>query len=146
MWRGLALTFLMASAAVAKEAEQDPWLSFVPGRFALIGQEPGGGGAYAGEATIAARGGGFVLRRTVAGKTSEAEGKIEVPSPPGEGKVLRFRFEGGEAGEAGRSMTCLVSSDLDNYARLSCLWGVAGRDAIPGREAYFSTDAQAGDG
>lgn len=44
------------------------------------------------------------------------------------------------------SVRCLVSSDLDNYARLSCLWGTAGRETvIPGREAYFSTEAASGD-
>ncbi len=140
MLRSLLAMLLMASAVQAKDAEPHPWQSFVPGRFAVIGQWPGGGATYSGEASIEARGNGFVLRRTIAGKTVEAAGRIEVPSPPGEGSVLRFRWkDGGEE----RLMTCLVASDLDNYARLTCLWGAAGREpAIPGREAYFASQVQ----
>jgi len=139
MVKWLMLTILVASAASAKDVEQHPWLSFVPGTFAVVGQQPGGGAAYAGEAKIEARGGDFVLRRTVAGTTVEAAGKIEVPQPPGEGQVLRFRWQ--EKGVA-RVMTCLVASDLDNYARLSCVWMIEGNKApSPGLEAYFSKDA-----
>ena len=139
MAKWLMLTMLMASAASAKEAEPHHWLSFVPGSFALVGQGPGGGAAYAGEAKIEARGGDFFLRRTVGGATVEAKGKIEIPQPPGEGEVLRFRWQ--EKGAA-RVMTCLVASDLDNYARLSCLWTAeGGAPSSPGLEAYFAKDA-----
>lgn len=134
----LALASL-AAAVPAKDAEEDPWLTFVPGHFALVGRGPDGGAPYAGEATLEVRGQGFRLRRTVAGKTAEAEGMIEVPSPPGEGKVLRFRWQ---EGAAKRVMTCLVSSDLDNYARLSCVWVEEGTSPdSPGLEAYFSSEA-----
>jgi hypothetical protein len=135
---------LVAVTATAKDVEQDPWLSFVPGSFLLVGQLPEGGSPYAGEARIEARGNGFLMRRTIGGKSIEAAGKIEVPSPPGEGKVLRFRWQ--EAGR-GRTMTCLVASDLDNYARLSCLWAADGESPQkPGLEAYFAAEPwQSGD-
>lgn len=98
--------------------EPDPLLSFVTGHYTLAGRQPDDGAAYAGEAVIEAKGHGLLLRRTVAGKTLVIEGKIEVPQPPGEGQVLRFAYsEGGEE----RTLTCLVSGDLDNYARLSCV-------------------------
>jgi hypothetical protein len=41
-----------------------------------------------------------------------------VPAPSGEGRVLRFGWKDPEA----TLMTCLVGSDLDNYARLTCVW------------------------
>ena len=141
-WMVALVPLLVAFAASAKDVEQDPWLSFVPGGFALVGQLPEGGSPYAGEAKIEVRGQGFVMQRRIGGKTFEAEGKIEVPSPPGEGRVLRFRWQ--EAGR-GRTMTCLVSSDLDNYARLSCLWAADGETPRkPGFEAYFATDTWSG--
>ena len=37
-------------------------------------------------------------------------------------------------------MTCLVSGDLDNYARLTCYWWHEGSDMKrPGLEAMFPT-------
>ncbi len=143
----VATAFALASAPEAaagdpKESAEDPWLFFVPGNFVLVGQAPNAGATYAGQASIAEKGGRFQLRRTIAGKTVEAEGKIEVPSPPGEGKVLRFRWK---EGDQKKIMTCLVSTDLDNYARLSCLWGEEGSSPDqPGLEAYFSRDGWGG--
>jgi hypothetical protein len=134
MTKILALVALLAAA----QPVENPWASLVPGRYVLIGREPDGGATYTGEATIKARGrNAYQLRRTVAGKTVEADGKVEVPSP-GEGQVLRFRWrEGGRAKVA----TCLVSSDLDNYGRLSCLWVTEGQEhKTPGLEAYFSNE------
>jgi hypothetical protein len=41
----------------------------------------------------------------------------------------------------GKVMTCPVSSDLDNFGRLSCLWVVEGQQhRAPGLEVYFSTE------
>lgn len=145
----LLLLILMPAALDAKDPERQPkeepaeeqdfWLSFVPGKYTFVGREPDRGASYAGEATIDNDGkGALVLRRSVAGKAVEARGAVEVPHPPGEGKVLRFRWqEGGK----GKTMTCLVSGDLDNYARLSCVWTVDGSSPkAPGLEAYFSTE------
>ena len=37
-------------------------------------------------------------------------------------------------------MTCLVSTDLDNYARLTCVWWQPGTEPKqPGLEAMFPT-------
>ena len=80
------------------------------------------------------------LERRVDGRTVRATGRVEVPSPPGEGQVLRFRWNDGQA----ITMTCLVAGDLDNYARLTCLWGADGQASKePGLEAMFSTTAWA---
>lgn len=140
-WFGWALLLLISwpSAVAARdEPQEDPWQFFVTGRFLLVGQQPNGGAAYAGEATISSDGKGFLLRRTIGGKTLEAKGKSEVPQPPGEGKVLRFRWQ-----EGGQSwmLSCLVSTDLDNYARLSCVWGREDQSyKVPGLESYYSSE------
>ena len=135
----LLVSIPVAASAKDPEPEPDPWLSFIQGKFTFIGREPDGGATYAGDATIVEKAGKLVMSRKVAGKTVEALGTKEVPHPPGEGQVLRFRWK---EDQKAKIMTCLVSTDLDNYARLSCVWVVDQADhKSPGFEAYFSTDA-----
>lgn len=122
----------------ADDSDASFLLSFVAGDYAVVGREPDGGAPYAGTAKIAEDGEQLILERRIGGRTARAVGRVEVPSPPGEGQVLRFRWDDGEA----VTMTCLVAGDLDNYARLTCLWGADGRELKePGLEAMFSTAA-----
>ena len=131
---------LAAAPAMADESDASVLMSFVAGDYALVGREPDGGASYAGTATVAEEGDHLSLERQVGGRTVRATGRVEVPSPPGEGQVLRFRWTDGQA----ITMTCLVAGDLDNYARLTCLWGADGQDLKePGLEAMFSTTAWA---
>ncbi|MGD9916064.1 MAG: hypothetical protein AB7S80_18460 [Rhizobiaceae bacterium] len=116
-------------------AEDDGLLGFLAGDYTIVGREPGDGPAYAGTATIAASGDGLLLQRSRDGKSIKAEGKLEVPSPPGEGQVLNFRWSGPQP----MLLSCLIGSDLDNYARLTCLWGRADQPGEkPGLEAMFA--------
>ena len=132
----VAMSPLAVAPAMADDSDGSFLLSFVAGDYALIGREPDGGGAYAGTAKIAQEGEQLVLERRIGGRTVRAVGRVEVPSPPGEGRVLRFRWDDGQA----VTMTCLVAGDLDNYARLTCLWGADGQDLKePGLEAMFPT-------
>jgi hypothetical protein len=135
-----AIAALAATAAMAAESDASVLMSFVAGDYALVGRGPDGGASYAGTATIAEEGDHLSLERQVGGRTVRATGRVEVPSPPGEGQVLRFRWDDGQA----ITMTCLVAGDLDNYARLTCLWGADGQALKePGLEAMFSTTAWA---
>ncbi len=139
-WAGwFAVLILCASAApiAAKDVSNDAdLLGFVEGEYAVIRQEPDEGSAYSGSARIEANGGGLVLKERRGTQELTAVGKVEVPSPPGEGKVLRFRWQDG----APMLMTCLVSGDLDNYARLTCYWWREGAEpGRPGLEAMFPT-------
>jgi hypothetical protein len=141
MSRVVAMLVLLAAAELAAAASppsHDAWYDFVPGRFALIGRLPDSGPAYTGSAVISASKNGFSLVRKVGTRSVTAKGAIEVPSPPGEGKVLRFRWRD----QAPHRLTCLVLGDLDNYARLTCLLEIEGqRHKQPGLEAYFATAA-----
>lgn len=136
--RALPIAFGIAACLAAADARAEgggPPFDFVEGEYSVVGREPDGGASYSGSASIELGEGGLVLkRRRVDGKEIAATGSVEVPSPPGEGKVLRFRWqEGGPT-----TMTCLVSGDLDNYARLTCLWFREGSQPIqPGLEAMF---------
>jgi hypothetical protein len=120
------------------EAVEDSLLSFVLGDYVIVGREPNGGGAYSGSARIEGTESGLVLKRRRGEREVTATGRWEVPSPPGEGRVLRFRWQDPDP----TIMTCLVGSDLDNYARLTCIWLREGsQPAEPGLEAMFPTAA-----
>ena len=135
-----AIAALAAAPAMADESDASVLRAFVAGDYALVGRGPDGGASYAGTAKIAEEGDHLSLERQVGGRTVRATGRVEVPSPPGEGQVLRFRWTDGGA----MTMTCLVAGDLDNYARLTCLWGADGQALKqPGLEAMFSTAAWA---
>jgi hypothetical protein len=134
----VAATIAAGAPAMADESDASVLMSFVAGDYALVGRGPDGGASYAGTAKIAEEGDHLSLERQVGGRTVRATGRVEVPSPPGEGQVLRFRWTDGQA----ITMTCLVAGDLDNYARLTCLWGTDGKDLKePGLEAMFSMTA-----
>jgi hypothetical protein len=110
--------------------------SFVIGDYAVIGQYPDSSSTYSGSAKIVAAKNGLMLTQKIGSKTIRAAGTIEVPQPPGEGQVLRFRWQD----QGAIIMTCLVAGDLDNYARLTCYWGhEKNRATRPGLEALFPT-------
>jgi hypothetical protein len=133
--RAVAAALLLALGPAAPAAQDaDPLLDFVAGEYVLVGRQPDGGAAYAGTARIERRGDHLVLTRQVGELRTEARGAVE-PAAGGDARVLRFRDAGA------RVMTCLVHSDLDNYARLSCLWA-EGAPAQPGLESYFPTAAR----
>jgi hypothetical protein len=137
----LAALALGGLAALANEQAPDtdePLLGFVVGDYVLVGREPDGGAAYSGAARLEQAGGGLVLHRRVGGVETTARGTLEVPSPPGEGRVLRFRWQA----SAPMVMACLVGGDLDNFARLTCVWGPERAEPeLPGLEALFPTGA-----
>jgi hypothetical protein len=123
--------------SLAAPAAQNPEPSLMTGRFVFVGRNPDNGSTYSGSAIISRLENGFALQRTIGPDTIEARGTIEVPNPPGEGTVLRFRWNDGNR----KLMTCLISSDLDNYPRLTCYWLIEGKEHFaPGLEAYFSTE------
>jgi hypothetical protein len=133
-------TFLGLAALPAGSAESadGPPLDFVVGDYVLIGRDPDGGAAYSGTARIEESGDGLALERSRGDHHVKATGRLEVPSPPGEGHVLRFRWQD----PAPTTMTCLVAADLDNYARLTCYWLKDGPEPRqPGLEAMFPTAA-----
>src|SRR5690349_9024042 len=124
----LSAMLTMGGASVAAESDDDPLLDFLVGDYAVIGRDPDGGAAYSGSARIERTGNDLTLARTRGERKVTAVGRLEVPSPPGEGqRVLRFHWKDGDA----VTMTCLIGTDLDNYARLTCYWM---RDGVEPRQ------------
>jgi len=138
----LALLVIFAGHACV-QAVTSPQLSdesefltaFVVGDYVVLGRQPRGGSPYVGAARIERDGMELVLSRRFDGREVAARGWFDLASP-GEGRVLRFRWE-----ENGlKEMTCQVHSDLENYARITCYWHSAGEVSTePGLEALFST-------
>ena len=108
---------------------------FLIGKYHLIGRAPDVERTYYGRLTIRQGKQGLAVARVIAGETVQGSGDI-VKALCCEGvELLRMRFveEGREYEE-----TCMVDSDLDNYARVTCL--LYRRDEstdTPGFEALF---------
>lgn len=135
-WLTFVTLVLSTGAAPGKDArtEAEPPLNFVVGDYVIVGREPDGGAPYSGTAHIELGEGGLLLNRHRGAHEVTAIGRFEVPSPPNEGHVLRFRWYDPEP----VLMTCLVSADLDNYARLTCIWAHEGEQpTATGLEAMF---------
>ena len=132
----LALACLPTLPAFAAAEDESPLWDFVRGRYTLIGRQPDSQATYTGTAKIERVGERLRLTRTVAGKRSEVFGTVR-RADPGEAWVLAFKWGNKQPME----MVCLVGTDLDNYARLTCHWGKAGNPhAQPGMEAYFAQE------
>ena len=135
-WLIFLALVLSTGAALAKDgkSDADPPLNFVVGDYIIVGRDPDDGLSYSGTAHIELSEGGLLLKRRRGTHEVTAIGRFEVPSHPSEGRVLRFRWYDPEP----VLMTCLVSADLDNYARLTCYWVHEGSQIpAPGLEAMF---------
>lgn len=135
-WALLGLACLMAQPAFAMDDDESPLWSFVPGRYTLIGRQPDSQATYTGTAKIERAGKQLRLTRVIAGRQERIYGIVR-RADPGEAWVLAFKWGAKQPME----MVCLVGSDLDNYARLTCHWGKAGNPhRQPGMEAYFAQE------
>lgn len=127
---GLLILFISSAQALDADALQ----GFVVGQYDLIGKSIGNKNTYYGEMTIKSTDTGFKVTRIINGKT--ITGKAAIEHATGDKvPVLRVRFiENGKNHEE----TCLVNSDLDNYARLTChLYLPSVTTTEPGLEALF---------
>ncbi len=125
-----------ATAALPGAAEETPEASFVLGRYQLIGRFPDSPRTYTGTARIEREGERLLLRREISGKTTRVYGVVR-RADPGEALVLAFAW----GNKPAMDMVCLIGSDLDNYARLTCHWGRRGNPhKQPGMEAYFAQE------
>jgi hypothetical protein len=132
----VAQAVLFGQPALAVEDDEPPQREFVVGRYQLIGRHPDSPKTYTGTAHIERVGERLRLVRDIAGKQSQLFGVVR-RADPGEAYVLDFHW--GE--RRPMQMVCLIGTDLDNYARLTCHWGRAGNPhKQPGMEAYFAQE------
>lgn len=126
----LALLFL-SSNINALDAELS---DFILGEYILIGKGLDSDSTYSGKVKIYMEDGEFKMSRQIGKVKIVGTAAIE-KTAHGDAEVLRLRFtESSQLFE----QTCLVQSDLDNYARISCYLYKPREDTnMPGMEVLF---------
>lgn len=121
-------------AAKDEDSDKDFLTGFVVGEYYLIGKSPDAENTYHGQVEIDKTDDGLKITRVIAGKTVYGTATIE-DSMVKEAQLLRMRFS---ETDAKYEETCLIDSDLDNYARISCyLYRADLTTENPGFEALF---------
>ncbi|MBL1377394.1 hypothetical protein [Zobellella iuensis] len=125
-------------SALTCHAGDDLYRLMIPGKYILVGKALDSETTYVGKVIIEDDENGFKVTRMVADKLVIGNGTIESAT---DAKVLRIRFvEDGLSYE----QTCMVGSDLDNYARISCyLYQPDIQTMDPGLEVLFNEPAEA---
>ncbi len=132
----LTLSMTALPLLSAEIEDEPPEWSFVTGRYQLIGRHPDSVRTYTGTAQLERSGKRLLLSREIGGKKTRMYGVIR-RADPGEANVLAFAW----GVQPTMEMVCLIGSDLDNYARLTCHWGKRGNPHTqPGLEAYFAQE------
>lgn len=129
----LILSF-MAQHLIAGEGQGPPLEHFVQGNYFLIGKALDSKETYSGEVSIQEDDSGLIVTRIIAGRITRGKAAIEYATPD-KIPVLRMRFS--DAGVE-HEETCMVGSDLDNFARITChLYTPNKKTMEPGMEALF---------
>ena len=130
----LLIMVIFKSHAGTIDVEDDLMHGFVVGQYVLIGQGVNTESTYSGEVSIFIEDNQLKVKRAINGNVILGTAAFE-STLNGDTKVLRIRFF-----ENNRSYeeTCMWSSDLDNYARITCYLYIPGEKITnPGYEALF---------
>lgn len=120
--------------ASAQQSEEVFLADFIRGTYQLIGKYPDTTKTYFGRIEIFNSDDDIHVSRTINNIKTHGTGTIEQTTAD-KINVLRIRFE---ENSIEYEETCLIDSDLDNYARLTChLYRPGVRTANPGIEALF---------
>ena len=125
--------------AIVFSQESDNEISFLydflKGTYELIGRYPDSNETYTGRVEFKKSDDGLKVTRSVNGTEIEGTGKIETATADSI-NVLRVRFS---EDENDYEISYLISSDLDNYARLTGYFYLrTGDTRKPGIEALFA--------
>ena len=131
----LVIFLLLTSFEPAAEENKEHFLTdFIAGSYRLIGKAPDSKNTYYGTITFRKNADSLTVVRTVGHGVSYGKSAVE-KALHGETEVLRITFR--EA-DTDYEETCLISGDLDNYARLTCyLYRPGVKTDDPGLEAFF---------
>lgn len=112
----ILLLGLYIVTAQANQCEDCSLNNIIPGQYTVVGRLPDSNRTFSSSIEI----------KPLKNKTFSATEKMNAKvirrwegqfkrASPGEGDVLHLKGQHGE-------LACLVSTDLDNYARMTCLW------------------------
>ncbi len=115
----------------------DSGLNYLAGPYVVIGKHADSEKTYTGRMTVSTTEQGLKMVRMIGGRSTQATGTMNTATPD-QIPVLRVSFR--EDGKL-HQQTCMVSSDLDNYPRVSCyLYNKLTKRV--GLEAWFSDHGQ----
>jgi len=131
----IIISILLAMFPLTSVAEDDFLHTMVQGKYLLVGKSLESDNTYHGKVQINDNDGKLSVVRDVNGKITHGTAAIEF-ALNGDAKVLRIRFI---EDKTNYEQTCMVSSDLDNYARISCYsYQPKVRTMQPGLEVLFN--------
>lgn len=129
------LLFFPLMSSANNDEKIDFLNQFVQGNYELVGKAINTNQTYYGSVHISQQEGSLMINRDINGKQTLGTAVIE-PTASGEAVVMRMRFA---ENETKYEETCMVDSDLDNYARISChLYLKNGKTKEPGLETLFT--------
>ena len=132
----LTLIVLLAIISIANAGEnrEKGLEEHVQGNYFLLGKAIGNKDTYYGQISIKKVDSELQITRNISGEIVKGSAAIEHATPD-EIPVLRMRFKDEEYEY---ESTCMVGSDLDNYARITCFLYIPGVTSMePGMEALF---------
>lgn len=133
----LVSLILAGLPAGATDKPEDNRLNYLKGSYAIIGKHPDSEQTYSGSITVLPHEQGLKITRVINGRSIEARGELSTATPD-QIPVLRVSFK--QHGKL-HEETCMVSSDLDNYPRVSCYVERKFTKKV-GLEAWFSDHGQ----
>lgn len=126
--------FVFADGPMKDKDQEDSLLSFLEGFYEVVGKYPEGGDTYSGTMTLIRKGNELQITRNIKGKKSTGSAKI-ITATADNIPVLHADFMDGKQK---LQATYIISTDLDNYARLTGKVYFIGRETkSPGLEALF---------
>ena len=127
------LALAITSPTFADSIEEDIE-GFIQGKYTVIGKRPDSANTYHGTLSISSFASGMAVSRVIANEETIGSAKI-VRVTADKIPVLQMSFR-----EGGREyvQSCMIDSDLDNYARITCQTVASdGTTRLPGMEALF---------
>jgi len=110
------VTILLLSSSLFAEEATLATYNYLVGSYECIGRWPDSNKTFSGRVEISKAAEGVKMTRMIDGEKIEAVGKYGTATPD-KIPVLRVKFN--QKGKAYEE-TCLISSDLDNYPRITC--------------------------
>lgn len=131
----LSILLLISSLVHAGQSQEGFLSNFVSGKYHLLGKHPDSNETYYGKVELVAVKDNIIkVERTIAGRKTNGTGSIKEATPD-KIHVLHILFNDNDQQH---EHTCMIGSDLDNYARLTCYTYIKGSTAKePGLEALF---------
>lgn len=127
-------SFIFAEGTMKNKDQEDSLLTFLSGAYEVVGKYPEGKGTYFGIMTLTRKGNELEITRNIKGKKSTGSAKV-VTVIADNIPVLQANFT---QGKDKLQATYIISTDLDNYARLTGKVYFTGRGTkTPGLEALF---------